>query len=392
MYLVSLHECETNLQVKSQGLIKSTATIESLKRRGVKSIIIDADKSVHASHVKSQTDITKLSKENDVSVEHKPALSPQILDFAKHQEHLAKADKLYTQARALQSRFIKQLRSGDAPDFDVLNAMCQDVIDSVFENNEALSCLVMLKDTSDYLVEHSLNCAILLSMFATHRGMTQAEIEDLTLSGLLMDLGMALLPDELAARQDEYSQADLTLMRSHVDIGAEIVERYADLPPMVREVILNHHERVDGSGYPKQKSGEAVSIYAQMAGLVDTYDAMITDRKFRSSRTAQDVLEKLETDASFDSELVEAFIAAIGLYPVGALVHLSSGKLAIVVQKHPKYPLKPKVMSFYSIRNKMHTEVKLTDLSKSSDKIKSVVRPEEFDLNLPQFFKKVFRS
>jgi HD-GYP domain-containing protein (c-di-GMP phosphodiesterase class II) len=178
-------------------------------------------------------------------------------------------------------------------------------------------------------------------------------------------------------------------MQSHVDIGCEVVERFADLSPMVREVIRDHHERIDGSGYPKQKTAESLPICVQMAGIVDTYDAMITDRGYRSAKSTQAVLEALSDSPAFDDELIDSFIDAIGLYPVGSLVHLKSDKLAIVVQKHRHHPLKPRVMGFYSIRNKSHTEVKMIDLSKSTDKIIGAVRPEEFDLNLSKFFKSV---
>jgi HD-GYP domain-containing protein (c-di-GMP phosphodiesterase class II) len=389
MYLLRLHECQSNLEVKSQGLIKSSATIASLERRGVLSIEIDLDKSVHAESSPVVAEKAQASEKENISLTATPVKAFTALNFEQQQAHLAKADKLYTQARSTQSRFIKQLRSAESPDFDTLNASCQDIIDSVFENQEALSCLVMLKDTSDYLVEHSLNCSILMSLFAKHMQFSQSDLEDLTLAGLLMDVGMALLPDDLGSRSDEFSASDKVLMQTHVDIGIEVVERFSDVPPMVSEIIKNHHERVDGSGYPKQKQQDEIPQYVQMAGIVDCYDAMISDRGYRSSMSAMEVLESLQSNPAFDPSLVESFIEAIGLYPVGSLVHLQSDKLAIVVQKHKNNPLKPRVMSFYSIRNKHHTEVKMIDLAKSSDKIKSTVRPEEFDLNLSKFFKSV---
>ncbi|WP_371196328.1 HD-GYP domain-containing protein [Glaciecola sp. SC05] len=378
MYLIDIHESEKNLQVKSQGLIKSTATVASLQKRGVISIKIDVEKSVHAtgSHQDSK----------EASMQHAKA-SKNILSFEQQQAHLAKADKLYTQARDVQSRFVKQLRSGNAPDIDSLNTVCQDIIDSVFENHQALSCLVMLKDTNDYLVEHSLNCAILLSIFANHLGFSQSDIEDLTISGLLMDIGMTILPQDLVTRTDAYSQADKLLMQTHVDIACEVVDRYCDLPPMVDDVIRNHHERIDGSGYPKQKTDSDISLHAKMAAIVDSYDALISNRGYRSSKSPHDALEQMLASDAFDQGLVASFIEAIGLYPVGSLVHLKSGKLGIVV-RHNK-PLKPDIMTFYSIRNRHHTEVRLLDLTKSTDKISGAVRPEEFNIDLPKFFKSV---
>lgn len=383
MYLVRINTSEAKLQVKSQGLIKSSSTIENLRHRGVLTIEIDETKSTHV--------VDKKAVSIPAPVEEKKRTQKplQALTVEEQLKHLAVADKLYTQSRAVQARFVKQLRSGDAPDFDQLSLISQDIVDSVFENQEALSCLLMLKETNDYLVEHSLNCAILLSLFASHRGYSPSDIEDITLSGLLMDIGMALLPNDLNQKVGEYSSSDIALMRTHVDIGCEVIERYADLPTMVAEIVMNHHERIDGSGYPKQKTGDALPEHVQMATIVDYYDSMLSDRGYRSSTCAQDALEHLIADPGFDSNLVHSFIEAIGLYPVGSLVHLKSGKLAIVVKKTKIQAMKPVVMAFYSIRAKHHTEVKMIDLSKSTDKIISAVRPEEFELNLPKFFRTV---
>jgi HD-GYP domain-containing protein (c-di-GMP phosphodiesterase class II) len=388
MYLTRIHESNENLQVKSQGFIKSSNTIENLRRRGVVSIEIDDEKSTHLAHKKKETPpkVQAETANTEAAVEKQPF---QTLSIDQQLKHLASADRLYTQAREQQARFVKQLRSGESPDFDKLNSTVQDIIDSVFENQEALSCLIMLKETNDYLVEHSLNCSILLSLFATHRGFAPSEVEDITLAGLLMDIGMALLPAELNQKEGQYTNADITLMRTHVDIGSEIVERYADLPDIVQEIIMNHHERIDGSGYPKQKTGDQLSEQVKMANIVDAYDALISNRNHRSSNCAQDALEKMLDDRGFDTELVHSFIEAIGLYPVGSLVHLQSGKLAIVVQKNRSEPLKPTVMAFYSIRAKHHTETKVINLNKSNDKILGAVRPEEFEINLPRFFRTV---
>ena len=331
MYLSQISESESKLSVKSQGIIKSTGTIESLKKRGVISIEIDMNKSVHlaASNINEQgpQPSDNESKQADNNPQSSEKATFVALNIEEQREHLAIADKLYTQARGVQSRFIEQLRSGDSPDFDALNHTCQDIIDGIFENKEALSCLLMLIESGDYLAEHSLNCAILMGMFAKHRGYSQATIEDLTLSGLLMDIGMTLLPQDLGKRDDTFSAADFALMKTHGDIGFELIERYADLPPLVGEIVLNHHERIDGSGYPKQKRGDEVSEFVQMASIVDCFDAMITNRNYKSSKGCQEVLEILLKDAAFDSALVESFVDAVGLFPLGSLVHLKKHRV-----------------------------------------------------------------
>jgi len=385
MFVSAITKSNTSLVVKSRGMVKTQATIDSLCARGVLELEIDLSKSEY-----SQQNNT-----GDLESTPNQSLAPKISEnldscksFEQQQKDLAAADKLYTQARDIQRNFINKLKSGNSPDFDALHTLSQEIIDSVFDNTDALSCLVMLKESNDVLVEHSLNCAILMSIFAKYKGLSQAEVEDLTLSGLLMDCGMAVLPQELYNSNAPLSEADRTLLRTHVDIGYEIAERFSDVPPMVLDIIANHHERSNGSGYPKKRSEDEISIYAQMAAIVDSYDTLLANRKGSPSTCSQQSLELLQTDEAHNTKLVNEFILAIGLYPVGSLVHLTSGTLAIVVKRNNKYPLKPTVMTFYNIHGKHHTEVRRIELQQQdNEKILGSVRPEEFDLNLPDFFR-----
>jgi HD-GYP domain-containing protein (c-di-GMP phosphodiesterase class II) len=368
MYVSRVTKSTSKLVVKSQGLIKSEKTIESLIARGILELEIDLDKNDGLSK-DSKSEKTTLSFEL------------QKIDFAT-------ADLLYTESREIHKRFISQLKNEQAPDFKSLQSLSQNIIDSVFENPDALSCLVMLKESSDYLVEHSLNCSILMSLFAKHKGYSETDIQDLTLAGLLMDSGMALLPPDLITPTDTYTPADILALKTHVDLGVELVKQYSELPPVVLDIIANHHERVDGSGYPKQKVLNDISVFAKMAAIVDSYDDLITERIFKSSTSTRNALEKMQKDEGLDSELVNDFIKVIGLFPVGSLVHLKSERLAIVVQRNRKDPLQPIVMAFYHIREKHPIDVSRIDLHKQEgDKIIGSVRPEEFDINLPAFFR-----
>ncbi len=393
MYVSAITKSEHNLVVKSQGMIKNPATIENLKHKGILELEIDVKKSkVEIPEIESNTKIItdkpyESVKASPASIKHKP------ISFEQQKEDIAAADRLYTQARSIHTKFFDQLNQGQAPDFDTLSDLTQEIIDSAFENSDALSCLVMLKNTSNYLVEHALNNSIFLTIFAKHKGFSQAEIEDLSLAGLLMDCGMAVLPNELFDNDGKLSEADQVLLRTHVDIGYEIAERFSDVPPIVLDIIQNHHERINGDGYPKHKSGDEISVHTQMASIVDTYDELLTAKPYTGALNAQQILEDMQQDPRFDARLVNEFIEAIGMFPVGSLVALKSGKIAMVVQRNLENPLEPVVLTFYSIRNKTMSELKRIDLQRqSSDKIISAVMPDEFDINLPNFFKSVFVS
>mgnify|MGYP000398023608 CR=1 FL=1 len=422
MFVESIEQQAGGVAIKSKGLIKSRELLDNLKSKGVKVVTVNVEKSnvdVPDDEQTKQVLPTPSSTESGSKTNQELTITSEIVDLTDgsiereenalkkivkkrairrpktedaHLDDLSKASELYEIAKQVQKQFVYDLRHSERPDFDSLNQMTQNIIDSVFDNPDALSCMIMLKESNDYLVEHALNCAILLAMFANYQGMTQAEIEDITLAGLLMDVGMATLPADLLQKSSEFSEADMSVIRTHVDIGYELVERFSDVPEMVLDIIAHHHERIDGSGYPKGVAYDAISIYSQMAAIVDTYDAMISERAYRSSVNPTTVLHSLSLDTSLDKNLVNDFINAVGLHPVGSLVLLQSQRLAIVTQRVPDNPLCPNVMAFYNINTQLHTEIQHIQLTDVDDKIISAVRPEEFSINLSRFFKQAFTS
>jgi len=421
MYVENVVKQSGNVRIKSKGLIKTQSTLDALKNRGILEIEVDFAKSrLPESHASTHTESEQMLDSNDTNannpksnsfssgndaVSASPAMSNSIktaqidqsephsaASVAQHQKALEEADKLYSQAKNVQKSFVGQLRSGSTPNIDDLNNLSQDIIESVFDNTDALSCLLMLKDSNEYLVEHAINCAILLAMFARAKDMSEAEVEDLTSAGLLMDVGMTALPRDLVAKTSKLSETEWATMKTHVDIGIEIAQSLADPKPIVLDVIANHHERINGSGYPKAKTASEISIYSQMAAIVDCYDAMISNRHHRRSVSATAALQELERDETLDRDLVTEFINAIGLHPVGSLVELNSKNLGIVSKRNHQHPLEPTVMIFYSLQSQLHTDVQRVDLTETEDHILTGVRPEEFSMNLGKFFKKVFLS
>jgi HD-GYP domain-containing protein (c-di-GMP phosphodiesterase class II) len=407
MYVESVVKQNGNVRIKSKGLVKSQAILVALENKGILEVEVDFGKSIvpinqtndkivenhlaaRSAHPENYNVVPSAAENNGIESQIKESKLTNIINVGQHQEALKEADKLYIQAKNVQKNFVSQLRSGSRPNIDHLNDLSQNIINSVFDNADALSCLLMLKDSNEYLVEHAINCAILLTMFASSKGMSQAEVEDLTIAGLLMDIGMASLPADLLEKTSELNDTDWKIMRSHVDMGLDVAERLDDTPPIVLDVIANHHERINGSGYPKAKTASEISVYAQMAGIVDCYDAMISNRQHQRSVSATAALHQLESNETLDRELVKEFINAIGLHPVGSLVQLSSQKLAIVSQRNDKQPLNPIVMIFYSMQTQLHTEIVRVDLSQSEDYILTGVRPEEFSMNLDKFFKSIF--
>ncbi|WP_026377071.1 HD-GYP domain-containing protein [Aestuariibacter salexigens] len=380
MFVTQVVEQKGRLKMRSRGLVKTQATIDTLRSKGILTLEVDLSRS-KTTYSPQNNDVEKAAAETEKRPQ-KPKKSES--------EALSDANDLYLQAVNIQGDFINRVKQGQPADISPLVGLSHQVIDSVFDNPNALSCLTLIKNADQYLLEHSLNCSILMAMFANSLGYDKAQVEELGLAGLLMDVGMATIPDDIIKARGKLSKADWELIKTHVDTGVELLEQTDDISDIVLDVVQNHHERVDGSGYPSGKSGEEISTFARMAAIVDCYDAMTSTRHHQESMSATAALKKLLKDPQLDKELVQAFIKCIGVHPVGSLVRLKSDKLAIVSQANKNNPLKPVVMVFYSVRSQTHRQITRLDLAKVDDDIVAAVRPEEFKLNLNKFFRDVF--
>ncbi|QPG05061.1 DUF3391 domain-containing protein [Salinimonas marina] len=365
MYVSQVVEQTGTMRVRSGGLVKSQGIIEQLRNKGIVRVEVDYARSRLAGARKPAS---------------KPASSAG----------LTKANTLYTEAVSIQKGLIEQLKARSANDVTGTDQLAQHIIDGVFENQDALACLTMIKNTNEYMLEHSINCSILMAIFASHQGFDRATINTLCTGALLMDVGMSMIPEHIRDHHGALSAEQWQVIQSHVPKGLALISHFAQIEEPVTAIIGQHHERVDGSGYPQQLKGEEISIFGRMAAVVDSYDAMVSNRAHQPAVPPALAMKRLAANQGLDQNLVRQFIRCLGVHPVGSLVKLKSGRLAMVVQSNSDEMHKPVVMTFYSIRNNNYSEVKRVDLAKANDRIEAAVRPDDFGINLPKFFRDVF--
>lgn len=384
MYVNKVTKQSGTLRMKSQGLVKKTEIIAALKSKGILELEIDYSKSNLEEIEKHKPQ----EEPEEAKVEEKPKRKAKV----PMGEALNASQELHDQAKQVHEDFINKVRSGESISLEPVKGVTEQIIDSIFDNPNTLCCVSMIKDSPDYILEHSVNCAIYMTIFAKHMGFDKELTEELCLAGFLMDTGMATVPEDVLSKPGKLNDEEMKLVKSHVDLGLEIIEQSDDVSDVVLGVMRDHHERLDGSGYPEGKSGDNINVYGRMAAIVDSYDSLTNDRPHRLGATPTAALKKLLADSTgrYDQALVQQFIRSIGVHPVGSLVKLKSGKLGIIVQAHKDDPLKPLIMCFYNIRTGHHTEIKRVDLSKVDDEIVSSVKPAEFKLNLTKFFREVF--
>jgi HD-GYP domain-containing protein (c-di-GMP phosphodiesterase class II) len=196
-----------------------------------------------------------------------------------------------------------------------------------------------------YLPRRALGTGILLALFARRLGLGDDDTLNLLLAGLLLDIGKLTVPVTILAKPGPLTGAERAFIRRHVRRGLYLARSAADLPESVEEAIIGHHERLDGSGYPRGCTGTQIPLAGRMAGIVDTYDALTLDRRYAVAVAAPAALRVVNRGRNrhFDTALLRTFIRALGLYPTGSWVQLADGRLGVVRAQTPGDPLRPRV-------------------------------------------------
>ncbi len=376
MYVIAIVSQTGAMEIAQTGLVTNRQQVDALIRRGVLTVRVDLARS-------------KLPGIEQV-VSPSPAQSAGSARPAGSGEgRELKIRRLYQEARELQGKFIRHLKAGEPIDITPLAAVAEEMVDTMFTHGDAMLCLARIRAKDAYLMEHSMNVAILLANFGRYLGLERSVLKELTLGGLLHDVGKIMTPDEVLNKPGKLTDEEFGVMRQHVVHSYDILSNTAGITPTMLEVAANHHERLDGTGYPQRLKGDQLSLYTRMSGIVDVYDAVTADRVYKQGMQPTQAFRILlkGINQHFDAELVTKFIKCMGVYPVGTLVQLSNQRLAVVMQRNEQQPLKPLVKVIYHATQRHYLEVQWLDLARNGgqESIESTVDPKEFGINLANF-------
>jgi HD-GYP domain-containing protein (c-di-GMP phosphodiesterase class II) len=251
------------------------------------------------------------------------------------------------------------------------------IAESVERNPDALIPLLRVRTLDEYTYMHSIAVSALMINLARQLNLPPDYIRQAGTAGLFMDVGKAFLTPALLSKRGTYSEADWAEMRRHPELGADAVKASGDLSKIVADVCLHHHEKYDGTGYPKGLKGDDISLFARMAAICDTYDAIASARPHRPARGPADAVAELyKLKGHFDESVLTNFIRSIGIYPVGSLVRLESRMLGCVSAQRRDELTKPVVRVFYSIPQGAHVPVHELDLAEIPSPDRIVAREE----------------
>ncbi|MEQ8516010.1 MAG: HD-GYP domain-containing protein [Chromatocurvus sp.] len=307
-------------------------------------------------------------------VEQRPRLSRQDMfprrqlnqyrDEAGWTEEFPRAESAVAQLHEGIEDIFGQVRGNDAVDVIRVKRSVEPMIDSISRNPDACIWLARLKHQDKYTYQHSVAVSIWAVALGRQLGLPRSDLRSLAIGGLLFDIGKLRVAPELLNSIHPLSQEEIDKLREHVRHGVEMIGETGLMNTDVLDMVAHHHERHDGSGYPQGLAGDDIPIFGRIAGIVDCYDAITSQRSYADPMSPSAAIKILHNakDADFQAELVEEFIQAVGIYPAGTLVELSSGHVAVVVAEYRTRRLRPRLMVLLDADKQAVNEVSMLDL------------------------------
>jgi len=341
--------------------------IQKIAESGIYEVYIDTSRGLDVSHAPTEQEVKRELYSQMHALAEKPATPAKVA--AK--EEMRRARSVHSEANQIIHNILQDVRLGKQVDLELVAPAVQKITDSILSNNGALLSLCRIKDKDNYTFQHSVSVGALMVSFCNAKGMPREAILEAGIGGMLHDLGKMMVPDTILNKPDRLTEAEFAQMKCHVVESKHILENTPGISPVSIQVAAQHHERHDGSGYPEGLKGEAISEMGQMAAIVDVYDALTSERCYHQGMAPTSALRKIFewSKFHFNPQLVQSFLHTTGIYPVGTLVLLKSGRLAVVVEQNEKSMLMPVVRTFFSSKSNWYIPPEVVDLAHSEDSI-----------------------
>ena len=365
-------------------LLQSQDQLNKIEQTGVKEVVIDTDKGLDVGGDEKAPIPLKAAEVATAAAFTESDTDTQI----SLKDELPRAAKVKKEAIKVMTVVMEEIRIGNPVVIDRLSPVVEEMVTSIINNSDALLGLMQIRKVDRYTFEHSIGVSVLLITFGHSLALDRGILKQLGMGGLLLDLGKMMSPPAILNKPGKLSDSEFAIMQEHVHSTLKILSTYAEIPDTAKQMAAEHHERMDGSGYPRQLMGDEISFYGQMAAIADVFDAITSNRVYRKGISPHTILKKLALDKKkFNPELVHQFVHCLGVYPIGTLVALSNGKLAVVCEASKRGLISPKIrIIFDTTKRQLLTPVDI-DLATNESKIKIVgaveaekwrLRPEEF--------------
>ncbi|MDL2220777.1 HD-GYP domain-containing protein [Eubacteriales bacterium OttesenSCG-928-N14] len=279
-------------------------------------------------------------------------ISDELKDKAKHE-----VKTLFAAAQKKSDRTVIQM--------DSIRDVVANIVDEILYNRNVIVNIVDLRTFDDYTFSHCINVALLSTVVGMAMGMMRDDLNELAMGALIHDIGKVFIDKDLINKAEVLTPEEYDELRRHSQYGYDYIASNHNIPDAAKEVVLTHHEKYDGSGYPLKQKGDEISLFSRIVCVADIYDALTSDRPYRNAMLPSDVMEYMMSgyNTMFDPAVVDAFTRRVAAYPIGTLITLSTGQSAIVVENFEDAGSRPKVRL---IENGESTD-KFIDLAHDAD-------------------------
>jgi len=389
MYIHDL-SCDwmTHPFVRNRFKISSEDEIRKIIHAGIHDVVIDSGKGLDVEDAPTLAEAQAATEREIVEMVAKAPVQTRV----SLGEEMQRAVQIRHQASTLVRTVMQDARLGKAIELDQVQPVVQNITESILRNPGALVGLLRIKNKDDYTFLHSVSVCTLLVAFCRSRNIPPEITHQAGLGGLLHDTGKALVPDKILNKPGPLTDEEFAIIKKHPEDGYNILRQSPEIGPIPLDITLHHHERRDGSGYPSKQANDDISELAQMAAIVDVYDAITADRCYHKGMSAAAALRKIYewSKFHFNPQYAQEFMRCVGIYPVGTMVLLESGRLGVVIEPHETNLLAPKVNVFFHTKKNVYIKPETVDLSRGvgfggGDKIVGHESPAKWNVDPMRF-------
>jgi putative nucleotidyltransferase with HDIG domain len=369
-------------------VLKDLADLDLILASAIKEVWIDCDKGLDVA--KGETVLSEMHEDEPVAVVSQPPdliagnLVPRDTAPVSAAAEIERAARICLDSKAAVVSMFEEVRMGKAVDVGGARQLVEEISDSVARNPGAIISLARLKTADDYTYMHSVAVCAMMVALAKQLDLDEAQTRDCGMAGLLHDLGKVAMPPEVLNKPGKLTDAEFVIIKTHPTEGFKMLKASPGVDAVSLDVVLHHHEKVDGTGYPERLKADAISVYAKMGAVTDVYDAITSNRPYKTGWDPAESLRKMaEWKGHFDPKVFQAFVKSMGIYPVGSLVRLTSGRIGVVTEQSAHSLTMPLVKVFFSTKSNMRLAPFVIDLSRPKVVEKITQREDPSNWNFP---------
>jgi HD-GYP domain-containing protein (c-di-GMP phosphodiesterase class II) len=352
---------------RSSFKLKDRGQIAKILDSGIKEALIDTDKGLDIPAVEAPP-----TAQSGTVAPSQPA-PPALIKAATAEPtpiaaELERASRIITASKQAVMSMFNEARMGKAIEADNVMPLVEDISSSVARNPGALISIARLKSADDYTYMHSVAVCGLMIALARQLDLDEVQTREAGMAGLLHDVGKMAIPLEVLNKPGKLTDAEFAQVKNHPLAGHEMLANGKGVSAISLDVCIHHHEKVDGSGYPHKLAGDNISLYAKMGAVCDVYDAITSERPYKKGWDPGEAVHKMAgwSKGHFDELVFKALVKSVGIYPVGSLVRLQSGRLGVVIEQTGASLLLPRVKVFFSVKSQVRLPPEIVDLSRAT--------------------------